>query len=202
MAYRHNERNTYLLSTELDTYGDQPVFAEFGKKAYIITCSRNETKYFKEKCPCCGDTKKIQYNGFEVKCSICATQRGYISLENWHVEEYIVNDIRIVGPDYKKCYDKDHGKRKPEDYPRVTEINGFHRTANGYNNVLNHKIPIRSQFVDPEPNTQTINLFEIEQFAFTTKAKADAVCEAIRQKDRDALMKFNQEHGTNHLYPF
>lgn len=180
---------------------EKPVFAEFGKIAYIISAGNSvyDKKSFKEKCPCCGDSGKIQHNGFWIKCSVCEQQRGYISVTNWLVKEYIVNDIRVTGPDYRKAYGKN---TNPQDLPKVTEIKGFHRTANGYANVHTRKLPICPEHIDPEATEKGMMLFDADVFAFTTKARAEAACEYLKEKDRKALEEFNRTYGTSHEYPY
>ena len=178
-----------------------PVFAEFGKKAYLIVHGNgiyDSGKSFIEKCPCCGGAGKIQYNGFEVKCSVCSTVKTSITLKDWVVEEYIVNSITASAPDYKNAYGKN---RKKGDLPRVTGIKGFCRTANGYSNVKTHDIPYRDRdYVDPD--TDKVDLYGAESFAFTTKAKAETMVAHLKQKDRDKLAQFNADHSTAYEYPF
>lgn len=191
--------NNIVLGSEIQQ--PVPVFAEFGKKAYLIVHGNgiyDSGKSFIEKCPCCGGAGKIQYNGFEVKCSICSTVKTSITLKDWSVEEYIVNSITVTSPDYKNAYGKN---RKPDDLPKVTGITGFCRTANGYSNVKTHKIPCCDRdYTDPD--ISKVDLYGAESFAFTTKAKAEAMVAHLKQKDRERLAQFNAEHGTTYEYPF
>lgn len=193
------ENTNIVFGSELRT---KPIFAEMGKKAYLIRNGKghyDSGKSFREKCPCCGDARKILYNGFEVKCSVCDSVKASITLREWHVEEYIVNSITVTGPDYKNAYGKNPQR---DDLPRITEISGFHRTANGYSNVTHHKIPERDEFVDVTPEKLKLEFFDSNVYAFTSRAKAEAVMELLIQQDREKLTKFNTEHGTNHQYPF
>ena len=192
-------QNTFSVSLRGEA---PPIFAEFGKKAYVVTKGHgryDEYTAFKEKCPCCGDAGTIIYNGFELKCSYCEKHRSYISIKNWVVEEYIVNGIQLAGPDRKKAYGN---MRLESDLPQVTKIQGFCRSGNGYDNVKTRDIPARDNDVD-RPLEKILRLPScVETVAFTTRALAEEVCEAMKNIEREKLAAFNEAHGTHHEFPY
>ena len=181
--------------------GPIPKLAQFGKKAYkIINDSGkfSEGKYFKEKCPCCGDDGFIMHNGFKVRCSVCGNSRNGITIRNWAVREYTVCEILLRGPDVKRAYGNN---KKYEDYPCVKMIRGFSRVRAGYDNVEFAPLPIRDEEIDPTPATFE-KRHDITDYAFTTKEAAEQCCRLLIEAERKKLRAFNEEFGTNHVFPY
>lgn len=184
---------------------ERPIFAEFGKRAYVVRIGHgnyDRSKTFTDKCPACDDTRKVTVRGIEMRCSYCTEAHNkstHVTVQNYVVEEYIVNSMTLTSTDRKNAYDKNGPTRGNE--PRVQEIIGFCRTGNGYDNVREMRLPIGSERIDHAERYHP-QYDNCENFAFTTKAKAQAFCDQLVNAEKEKLAQFNELHGTNHQWPF
>lgn len=188
--------------------GPVPALADFGKKIYVVKAGNNDCKYFTEKCPVCVGTKEIEVRGFKMKCPYCSNPYNSgpfgktaerIRIQNYVVEEYVVHELVLSGPDRKNAYSQ--SQKTYEDRPRVSKIRAFQRTANGYNNVTYMDVPTDDRLVDPDPK-RVVSAGTWESYVFTRKPLAETVCGLLMKAECEKLDDFNKEHGTAHAFPF
>lgn len=203
-----NSENRYILQRTLELQGPMPTFAEIGKKVFVIeTKAMGDSTVFTEKCPVCDDTRKVTIRGFEFKCPHCmsggfavgAAGATTVRIKKYHVEEYIVHQITLAGPDTKKSYGS--GAKSCDDYPSVKEIGAFQRTANGYANVRTISVTRDNRFIDPKPS-DAADPDRLSSFYFTKKSLAEEVQRLLMEKEKQKLDRFNKEHNTNHAFPY
>lgn len=169
----------------------------YGQRVYVA--AKENYKSFTEKCPICDDTKKITVRGMEFDCPYCSGYRSdrkatTIFLYNYAVDEYIINSIEIKGEDVRVAYSKD-GVRCP-----FASYGGFTKNGNGYGTVKTKKF-CAYNFQPHNPDALSIEHLEGE-YCFLKKADALAFAKRLHERQKERLDKFNEEHGTNHAYPF
>ena len=179
---------------------NEPLY-HYGQKLYVISRDYYSTKTYNSPCPICDDEKTIEYKGMKFKCPMCQAG-GYenpnsISLQKVTVEEIIVNQVSIIGPEYKKSYTYD---KKFNDYPRVN-FKAFLKKGSGYGSVRIIDLPGYDMYIDPEPD-EYFKLLDKESVVFFSKSKADQIAKQEVEREKERLRKFNELHGTNHQYPF
>lgn len=187
---------------------ERPIFAAFGKRAYMIRVGGSRfaehSLAFRTACPVCDDTNKVVLRGYELRCPYCQDPRNAqdpanntcVRVKHYMVDEYIVNEITLKGPDTKNAYGP--GGPKPGKEPRVAQIYGFCRTGNGYDDFKTAVIP---SVIDPDMDRAT-KRYDPNAAAYTTRAKAQAVCDALNAAEKQKLIEFNEKYGTSHEYPW
>lgn len=172
---------------------DKPDF-EYGQKLYVVEPdpTGNNSTAFSEKCPVCDNTRKINYKGYELKCSYCdRLSANYISIRKYVVREYFVNEFVVEGPESIS------GMKTQ--LPVVKKICAFTRWGHGYNDIKKKQLFV----YDVDPDDQQIKEDRrMDNFVFTSKNAAYHALEIIMEKERDNLNKFNDEHGTSYEFPY
>lgn len=197
----------YTLTTEIST---EPRY-KIGDKLYLVEPSYTKEKYavFTGVCPCCNDTKWLTVNGIKIPCSYCAqnskTSNTTIIIKNWEVHEYIVHEMRIVGPYTKKSYEN-NGKTKKyhNDYPYVRDIVAFHKYGKGYGEIEKRDVTLVIPLND---TTIERNLEEYPKATpygqwFKAKDEAAKYLKKLKTLDKTRLQEFNKINGTSHTYPY
>ena len=182
----------------------------YGDKVYIIV--RNGNKVFREPCPVCDDTKKINVRGFELKCPYCDVHpndnTNTLVLCRHVVEEVFVNQIVIEGPVEKGAYKRYmSGDPRGNDCPTIKRVLGFYKHGNGYGSERVVTIPTWEGAYDPDEEVlqkaisgQKTGTFT--DYVFSDRKGAERALAMQEEYDRELLRKFNEEHGTNHEYPW
>lgn len=167
---------------------------EYGQRLYVIDSDDMHT--FKDKCPVCGGTRKIVYNGFLLNCPKCDERcQKEIRLRNYIILEYILNGFSVNGPRDAACFD-DNKIADFDNLPIVTWY-GFARWPSGEPSVD------KFSGLDLEPiNPETVNLQRnCSGAAFLDYHSAQKFCRRLHERQKAMLDEFNQTYGTNHKYP-
>ena len=124
--------------------------------------------------------------------------KGLIVAEGYDYEivENIINEVHIKGPTVKKAYD---GQPSKENLPSVSLLM-FCKTGNGYDSVYKRTVTDNARYINPQPDN--LSEYLVRDYIFTDKKLAIAVVRALKKADQQKLVKFNEQHGTNHEYPF
>lgn len=91
----------------------------FGQHLYVVDAWKNNR--ISENCPICDDTRKVTIRGVEFPCPNCVGQSKILpvalTLSNFVVVEYILNELLIHGEPVKKLYNGEYVRKS--DLPRV-----------------------------------------------------------------------------------
>lgn len=175
----------------------------YGQKVYRIEPRRhNAGNTFKEKCPVCDDTKKVEIKGYTFKCPYCEGSRSdpeatQIMLRNYDVVEYIINRFEVNGADRKNAYSGD-GLLNDRNLPFVRWY-GFTRWGNGLHEVTSRQF---SEYDFREVDPDKVDINRPGDHCFFSKSEAKKYCSRLHERQKGQLEKFNAEHGTDHAYPF
>ena len=154
---------------------------QYGQKLYVVepdptlNCNRNRVT-FSEKCPVCDNTRKIQYRGFELKCTYC----DRVGVNYICIEKYTVSGIK-------------------SELPVIKNIRMFTRWGRGFSDCKTKEINMRN--VDPKDERLVAEHRSVD-FVFTSKEAAAHALELLIENDKKRLNEFNKEHGTEYKYPF
>ena len=122
----------------LENIERQPTFW-YGDRFFMVRpCigyRESVTAEFREKCPVCDDTRKIRVRGFEFDCPNCCRYsrqqtKEYLRLMKYEVKDFIVNEIKIKGPDTKSGFSP-NGLQAP----RITSIKAFHKYSRSQGDI-------------------------------------------------------------------
>ena len=168
----------------------------FGMKLYVIDSHRTQT--FFEKCPICDDAKEIEYKGRKLPCPLCKDSyyrktANCFFLIDYCITEYIINQMEIKGENTKSLYEGSNILDR-RFTPRVI-YSGFTRKGNSYDSIQSMKFGDYNTFKEDCPAARPGT-------AFLSKSEARKCIRRLHQQQEEALKKFNQEHGTDHAYPF
>ena len=173
----------------------------FGQRVYVVaeTCC----KTFKEKCPVCDSTGKINVRGYEFDCPYCRSyssrsDANAISVHDYEADEYIINNVEIRGEDVKCAYKTD-GSIADERYPYV-KYKGFSPSARRSWSKTKEFSGFNFERRDPDKPLLPHNIDG--EYSFLQKAEALKFIKRIHERQAELLEKFNAEHGTDHEYPF
>ena len=178
---------------------DSPFY--YGMKVFVVKADpRNRSKMFTDKCPVCGDSRRVEIKGYNLPCPMCNSSSRprsdaiAIDLTNFIVIEFIINELSIKGDYYKKDYAPSSNK-----LPRA-EWKGFARWGYGYQDMETRKF---TDFDFYDKDAEAVDLkSSISSYCFYTKADANKFCKRLHERQKEILDKFNAEHGSDHQYPF
>ena len=168
----------------------------YGMKLYVIDDHRVQT--FFEKCAICDDTREIEYRGRKLPCPLCKDSyhretANRLLLIDYCITEYIINHLEIKGENTKSLYDGSNILNR-RFTPRIT-YRGFTRKGNSYDSIQSMKFD--------DYNTLEVDCPAARPgTAFLSKSEAQKCIRRLHQQQEEDLKKFNQEHGTDHVYPF
>lgn len=182
----------------------------FGRKVYSI--DKNIVNYKKDfftKCPVCDDKHQIEVNGYNFTCPYCSSgslrnDNSRITLYNYRVCEYIVNELKLEGSTTKSDY------KNPEEYivPSV-HWSAFKRSGGGEYNVyysvsksLYNNIIKNTELVMKIGENIDIHRDYSDEFVFLVRSDADKFCKLLHEKQKKALKEYNKRNGTDYEYPF
>ena len=174
----------------------------FGQHLYVVDAWKNNR--ISENCPICNDTRKVTIRGVEFPCPNCVGQSKILpvalTLSNFVVVEYILNELLIHGEPVKKLYNGEYVRKS--DLPRVA-FKGFCKVqSNTYtvafsdSNILQSEADYQNhadRLTNPESGATRV---------FREKSWAKAVAKELHLRQKEKLAEFNAQHGTSHEYPF
>lgn len=165
----------------------------FGQRLFIVESER--TADYNSKCPICDDTHKITVRGVEFDCPMCRAARSgqslqHISVHKFVTREYFINELRIFGEENKS----DYGNNM---VPPTVAYKAFTRNSASYNGAKTRSVYDRQL----DPSDENI-IDRMEDWVFSTKAKAECYRKMLIQRDKERLDKFNELNGTDYVYPF
>lgn len=168
----------------------------YGMKLYVIDSHKTQT--FFEKCAICDDTREIEYRGRKLPCPLCKDSyhretANRLFLINYCITEYIINHLEIKGESVKSLYEGSNILSR-RFIPRIT-YHGFTRAGNGFDGARSMKFDEYNTRQEDCPAARPGT-------AFLSKSEARKCIRRLHQQQEEALKKFNQEHGTDHVYPF
>lgn len=162
---------------------------------------------FKSVCPCCGDMKTIKIKGqdgesYEATCPLCSTSSGRhdrdttrITVYNWTVNEYIINEITAQGTETVSDY------KNGSALVKALELRAFHRFGRCADAYITTKIS--TFFGNINPEKVNLEYYSTQSdYAFTTKKAAEKLCAELKAYDKQRLEEFNKKFGTDHEYPY
>lgn len=177
-----------LFSTEVR---ELPATAVLGQKIYVI--DQTSIAIFRAICPVCEGTMKITYKGYELKCTYCYNDTiPSHSVQGYCVEEYIVNEIIIKGPDRKNAYTP-RGQLEYRNLPRIAEVGAI---CGKYKKSL---LPGDS-FIDPDKNT-ILGALSVSDYMFTSRALANEAITFLVEREKERLAEFNAKYGCDYEFP-
>ena len=104
-----------------------PGVLHFGQHLYVV--ESKACKHIRERCPICDDTRKVTIRDVEFPCPNCVNQSKALpvalTLPNFVVAEYILNQLWIRGDQTKRLYNGYYVEDK--NLPRVA-YKGFFDT--------------------------------------------------------------------------
>lgn len=164
----------------------KPFAYKLGDKVYVA--EQKNYRVFHQKCPVCGGTKKVVYNGYELRCTYCDKVPAAITVHDFTVREYIVYEITVKSPLVKYAYEKKN-IGKPEFLPEISGAKAFYSSGD-------------ESDVISVPRMEGRTDVGYGRFAFTTKKAASEYVKGLMENEKMLLAKFNEEHGTDYEYPF
>lgn len=184
--------------TELRLAVDDNEFFHFGQRVYVV--SSNESKTFRDKCPVCDDTHKINVRGFEFTCPHCSAYNSSsrsttYTVYDYVVDEYIINKLTISGEEVMSAYNKD-GSVRDGRYPRV-QYSGFTRWSAAANAVSTKKFCELDFTI-----SHSVDMFGRSDACFLNKKDADKFARQLHLRQKEVLAQFCEEHDVEHEYPF
>lgn len=179
--------------------GESPFY--YGMKVYVICANpHNRSKTFTDRCPVCGDARRVEIKGYDLPCPMCnSSSRArsdavLIHMTNFAVVEFIINEVSIKGSTYKSDY------KITSDKLPYAEWHGFARWGNGYRDMETRKF---GSYDFREVDVEKVDLQSGAMgVCFCSKAEANRFCKRLHERQAELLDKFNAEHGSDHQYPF
>ena len=173
-----------------------PTGLTYGQRVYVIDAV--DSKFFSEKCPICGGTHKVEIKGEEFYCPAC--QSGYHLKNNlriwcYEVHEYIVNSVTLKGEERKIHYGKEASVSTSA--PEAT-FGAFRRGREGVNTIT----LFNWMFEYRDPHDRSVNENLGHRICFTDRKDAEEFKDELHAMQKQCLMDFNKEHGTDYKYPF
>lgn len=159
---------------------------------------------YRETCPICDGSKKVEIRGREFPCPYCQDHRNSycvkdlqsITLHGFNVVEYIVNGFEVFGEEKKGNYQSDGTAKEP---PTFKRFDAFTKWGNSYNAVSTTRAPY---FDELDLTTeQALKCLSLEYVAFTTAKKAEAFVAALVEREKARLAEFNEKFGCSYEYP-
>lgn len=173
---------------------------EYGQKLYVIKCDKHRNmRIFKDKCPVCRGTHKIEYNGYSLRCPQCEDRyQKEIMVRNYIVAEYVLNGFKIIPSDAIACQGGE-ASSADEALPSIV-WHGY--SSLSYEPLEVEKLRFNKNSLD-ERDLDTIDIRTNQSgAAFRDKESAQKFCEQLHNRQRKALEEFNEKYGTAHEYPF
>ncbi|MCR5480105.1 MAG: hypothetical protein K6F27_09660 [Ruminococcus sp.] len=168
----------------------------YGQKLYCIETEGHSERFESLNCPVCDNTKKVTIRGYECICPYCSyphkvDDNTAITLRNYVVAEYIINQIKIEGPTVKKAYEKEVTE---DNLPEVY----FQAFKPSRSFITNRKIS-KSDFT-----STSFSAIKYDGFPEWYFDKKEAVknCRELHSRQKDMLKEFNKKHGYSYKYPF
>ena len=194
------EVKTSTLSIEVLEYG---FHLDYGQRVYGVYISDHET--YREKCFICGGTKKVLIKGTEFSCPACssysysANNYGSISLNNYKIDEFIVNKLIIQGEEVKSLYAK-HGHTQ-RSLPRIS-YEGFTKRSTNLSSVQTRGFS-SAYLINAECQFERyLSGGRISSCWFIDISLAKSYVKSLHEIQEKNLLSFNEKHGTDYPYPF
>lgn len=172
----------------------EPAFA-YGEKLYVV--KMGQSQYIREKCPVCDDTGKIEIKGHRCRCPFCRDpyeHRDDLNIHHYEVVEYIINEVRIQGPEVKKVYEA--GRIDWESNLPWATYYGFAKTNSRFNSVD------RRSFFSSELFDELKEYSSQDKVVTKRKKLAEEACAKANAKEKEKLAEFNKTFGTAHPWPW
>ena len=158
---------------------------------------------YRETCPICDGSKKVEIRGREFPCpycqdrsnSYCIKDLQSVTLHGFNVVEYIVNGFEVSCEEKKGNYQPKGTTKEP---PKFKRLDAFTKWGNSYNAVSTTRAP---HFDELDLTTeQALKCLSLEYVAFTTVKKAEAFVAALVEREKARLAEFNEKFGCNYEY--
>lgn len=193
-----DQTNRRTLSIEVLDTG----VLHFGQHLYVVAAWKQN--HISVSCPICDDTRKVTIRGVEFPCPNCVSQNKTLpvalTLSNFVVVEYILNQLYISGDKTKRLYNG--GYVDDKDLPRVL-YKGFYKIqSNAYTANFSASDVLQSEADYQNKADRITNPESRVPRVFREKSWAKAVAKELHLRQKEMLAEFNAQHGTNHKYPF